>query len=376
MDRFIKLNNSINTVGYPNVIEDENGNLVYNAIPDYLYFTALEDMTIKYSGSYLQYSTDCKTWISLNANTYSDTIKKGTTIYIRTSSSVSSLGQFTVTGRFNIGGSLKELLSSATEKKYRNLFSNNTRLVDASGLVLYEYGKYIYSKMFSGCTSLVKAPDIFVRGNPISGQMLSSMFAGCTSLTTPPTFIGDISGSGGTNRAYYTCSNMFSGCTALTETPWLTASFSESDDKYCYQNMFNGCTALNKVKMLSLTAPSDTCTKDWLKSVSQNGVFIKNSEAEWDVIGTNGIPEGWEIKQYDFNTGKTFIKFYINDSAFIADDNMTWTSWVSSDYNTIGLAVNDDNTVYNETGTLKLNDTPVLSTDKIKYISGGQPYNI
>jgi hypothetical protein len=264
MDRFIKLNNSINTVGYPNVIEDENGNLVYNAIPDYLYFTALEDMTIKYSGSYLQYSTDCKTWIPLNANKYSDTIKKGTTIYIRTSSSVSSLGQFTVTGRFNVGGSLKELLSSATEKKYSNLFSYNANLIDASGLVLHEYGKYIYRNMFNGCTSLVKAP-VFTKVRTLPDYACASMFSGCTSLLEAPLLPFEELGSHACEYVFYECTSlvkathfpmneigyescryMFYGCTSLEEAPAIIALTNHHQASAGLESMFSGCTSLVK----------------------------------------------------------------------------------------------------------------------------------
>lgn len=481
MDRFIKLKESnINKLGYPNVVELEDGTLSYNVIPGHLYFKALEDITFRYSGSgVVSYSTDdCNTWTELGNYEDSQTIYKDTIVYIKIiSTSTNAFGSFVVTGKFSIGGSLKSLTSNSTKNKYSYLFQNNTNLIDASSLVLSEYGdgfykgmfsgctslvkppvftaintlpkeacvnmfrdcsalKYVpalpfdaistqscqgmflnctslietgelpaeeigyesYSGMFSGCTSLIKgpsvislvkhyqalaglarmfygctslkeAPNIIVKGNPISGQMCNKMFSGCTSLEKAPIFLSNTFGNGGTNRDYYACAGMFENCTSLKETPWLCSSLNSGSTKYCYNNIFSGCTSLTTVKLLSLEAPSADTTSNWLTSVPSNGVFIKNAEATWDVVGSYGIPEGWEIQQYDTNTRKIFIKFNINDSTYTSDRNMTWETWISSDYNTSGFIINDNGIVSDGQNTLKLNNVEVLSTDKVKCIA-------
>lgn len=41
------------------------------------------------------------------------------------------------------------------------------------------------------------------------------------------------------------------------------------------------------------TTPSTSYTRDWVYGVSSSGTFVKNSAAEWNVNGTNGIPNGW-----------------------------------------------------------------------------------
>lgn len=489
MDRFIELKeSSINKLGYPNVVKLEDGTLSYNAIPGYLYFKALEDITFRYSGGgVVSYSTDdCNTWTVLNNYEVSPIIYKNTIVYIKiTSTSTSNIGKFVVTGKFSIGGSLKSLTSNAKKNKYSYLFRDNTDLLDASSLVLSEYGDGSYKGMFSGCTSLIKppvftaiytlpknaclemfyncsalkytpilpfdvisehscesmfknctslveteelpareigyesyrsmfegctslvkgpsviplmehhqalaglarmfygctslkeAPNIIVnpRGNSISGQMCRQMFSGCTSLEKAPIFIPNTHGDAGTNRENYACDRMFENCVSLKETPWLCTGLNSDYNKYCYDSMFLGCTSLTTVKLLSVLPPSEDVTSNWLASVPSNGVFIKNAEATWDVVGSYGIPEGWEIQQYDTNTRKIFIRFNINDSVYTSDKSMTWQSWVSSDYNTSGFIINDNGIVSDGQNTLKLNNVEVLSTDKVKCIAN-MPYSI
>ena len=34
----------------------------------------------------------------------------------------------------------------------------------------------------------------------------------------------------------------------------------------------------------------------YINGVAATGTFVKNSAAEWDVSGVNGIPEGWTVQ--------------------------------------------------------------------------------
>lgn len=36
-------------------------------------------------------------------------------------------------------------------------------------------------------------------------------------------------------------------------------------------------------------------TSNWLDGVSSSGTFVKNAAATWNVVGANGVPEGWTV---------------------------------------------------------------------------------
>ena len=86
---------------------------------------------------------------------------------------------------------------------------------------------------------------------------------------------------------------MFRGCTGLTTAPELPAETLESG---CYEYMFYGCTSLNYIKAMYTTTPSTSYTRSWVSDVAATGTFVKNSAAEWDVTGVNGVPSGWTVE--------------------------------------------------------------------------------
>ena len=63
--------------------------------------------------------------------------------------------------------------------------------------------------------------------------------------------------------------------------------------------MFKGCSSLNYIKAMFTTTPSNTYTYDWVSGVASTGTFVKNSAANWDVTGVNGIPSGWTVQTAD-----------------------------------------------------------------------------
>ena len=89
---------------------------------------------------------------------------------------------------------------------------------------------------------------------------------------------------------------MFQGCTSLTEAPELPATTLATN---CYSYMFYKCTNLNYIKALFTTEPGTDYTTHWVNNVASTGTFVKNSEATWDVTGTNGIPSGWTVETVD-----------------------------------------------------------------------------
>lgn len=85
---------------------------------------------------------------------------------------------------------------------------------------------------------------------------------------------------------------MFSGCTSLENAPVLPAI---KLVRSCYSNMFSGCSKLNYVKALFTDNTATKCTSSWLKGVASSGTFVKNAAATWNVVGVDGVPEGWTV---------------------------------------------------------------------------------
>ena len=146
-----------------------------------------------------------------------------------------------------------------------------------------------YDGMFSNCTSLTTAPVL--PATTLANECYMGMFMACTSLTTAPELPATTLASG-----CYT--SMFSNCTSLTTAPELPATTLASG---CYSEMFYVCTNLNYIKAMFTTTPSTSYTSNWVYGVSASGTFVKNSAAQWDVSGNNGIPTGWTVETAEEN---------------------------------------------------------------------------
>ena len=181
-----------------------------------------------------------------------------------------------------------ELPSTMT---FYELFSNNTKLIDASGLLLpaTTLKNYCYSLMFCGCTSLTAAPKELPATDLTGGtSCYSSMFNGCTSLTAAP----ELKATTLVKECYY---KMFQGCTSLTAAPQLPATTLKN---YCYEYMFDNCTNLNSVTCLATDISAADCTKSWLSNVPGTGTFTKASGVDWSgKTGSAGIPSGWTVNE-------------------------------------------------------------------------------
>lgn len=164
------------------------------------------------------------------------------------------------------------------------MFFGCTSLTTTPELPATTLAEGCYMGMFNGCKLLTQAPEL--PATTLANMCYDSMFNGCTSLTAAPALPA-------TTLTLSCYSSMFEGCTALTQAPDLNApELSHS----CYSRMFKGCTNLNYVKALFNTIPSSTYTSDWLSGVSSTGTFVKNSKANWQSTGANGIPTGWTVQ--------------------------------------------------------------------------------
>jgi hypothetical protein len=89
---------------------------------------------------------------------------------------------------------------------------------------------------------------------------------------------------------------MFCNCSSLTTAPKLPATELAEG---CYSYMFQSCTSLNYIKCLAIDISASNCTAGWVFGVASNGTFVKHPDMNDWIIGTGGIPIGWEIKDYE-----------------------------------------------------------------------------
>jgi len=244
-----------------------------------LTFDILEDGTIGWKntgGSYtrtIEYSKNGGAWTSITSTTSGVTfaVSEGDVVRFRGNNAYYSQGAsyyncFTSTCRFNVRGNVMSLIdvastSLSTSYTLGHLFYNNTKLVDASGMMLpaTTLSSYCYQYMFYGCTGMTKAPEV-----------LPAM-----TLQT------------------YCYQYMFYNCTSLTEAPELPAQTLTS---YCYNYMFYNCSSLNYIKAMFTTTPSTSYTNSWVYGVAASGTFVKSTSATWTTTGTSGIPSGWTVE--------------------------------------------------------------------------------
>ena len=137
---------------------------------------------------------------------------------------------------------------------WHNVMSMKTdQLGDTSGM-LDPMEEYEFQFLFSGCTSLTKAPAL------------------------PATRLAE--------DCYY---GMFSGCQSLAKAPELPATVLS---RFCYCRMFEDCQSLKEVR-IAATATTGDAMKDWLSGVSATGDFYCDPNATIFQSGESGTPANW-----------------------------------------------------------------------------------
>lgn len=315
--------------------------------PNYLCFTAIDKGTFSYtitSGfttsqrSYVEYSIDdCNTWTRVNnVNNEAITvttpeITPGKKVYwkgIGTTSannnSWSQYGRFSSTGRFNVSGVLASFFygdnfteNSKTKTNYYagRLFYACSKLIHSKDLILSpNNNSYVYYDAFSGCTNMLTTPSLSNMGTlyeccyrgmfqncksittlpllpntALASQCYYNMFYGCTGITSiPQDYLP------ATTLKTYCYGGMFQNCTNITTAPDLPATTLVAQ---CYINMFYGCTKLIYIKMLATNISASQCLNAWVYNINtSNGLFVRNPEATWWVVGQHGIPSGWVLE--------------------------------------------------------------------------------
>lgn len=220
---------------------------------------------------------------------------------------------------------------------YAHMFQDCTSLITTPELSVSSLANGCYRSMFEGCTSLkyvTALPATILKAN-----CYHSMFRGCTQLARIPALLA-------TTLATECYAYMFYGCSRIVQGSVLPAIELVSN---CYDHMFGNCNNMRGIKALFVTEPGESYTLDWLSGVStNNGKFIKNSTATWELRGASGIPESWNVITYNTES-PTMITFTIQDIGCQAEENMSWAEWIDSEYNTGGF-IKKDGVIFESTG--------------------------
>lgn len=171
---------------------------------------------------------------------------------------------------YNVGGNILSLI-------YGDDFFDKTSFPD-------EDSSYTLAYLFSG-SSVRSAENLVLPVDSVHKFDYAGMFKGCKDLEKAPELMATSLSHG----SYY---EMFKGCSKLVEAPELPAIILANE---CYAGMFEDCSSLSYIKAAFETTPGTRYTKDWVRGVADTGTFVKNENAEWNLIGDNGIPYGWTV---------------------------------------------------------------------------------
>ena len=298
----------------------------------YLTITALEDdfqINLKKNRNTVYYSLNGTEWMEFNGS--SPVISSGEKIYFKGNTPQGyASGMFYTEKRFNLSGNCMSLIfGDEAEGKtdltgYNSCFSTlfnecpNIIKVSPNFLPATTLANHCYEEMFSGCTSLVTAPEL--PATTLSVNCYNSMFAGCTSLVNAPELPA-------TELVYSCYGSMFQDCTSLVTAPELPATRLA---EYCYSRMFNGCTSLNYIKMLGTDIAAENCIYNWVENVSPTGTFVMSPDATWDPEnnrGRSGIPDDWNVlyKDIDLNNYLTIEVLEDGLTVSLIDNNCRYS---------------------------------------------------
>jgi hypothetical protein len=76
--------------------------------------------------------------------------------------------------------------------------------------------------------------------------------------------------------------------------------------------MFSSCSKLNNIIMLATNIVASNCLNYWVNGVSNTGTFVKHIITLLP-SGSNGIPEGWEVKDHITLTECTSLTITADD---------------------------------------------------------------
>ena len=228
--------------------------------------------------------------------------------------------------------SVNEMSPYSCEGMFKQCYNLN----EISTIYAKKMAPYCCKEMFSNCSYLTKVNSI--ETNELAEGCYQNMFEGCTSLYKAP----ELSNMTLAEKCYQ---NMFEGCTSLTTAPELPAKLLVTD---CYKEMFKDCSELNNITGLFFTQPDPSYTLDWIKNVAESGTFYRSPNANWMVLGTCGIPEGWVIK--DSYIGEYLTIESLEDNNDITITNINIVDHYSLDHGLTWEPLNEGDIIAIETG--------------------------
>ena len=176
---------------------------------------------------------------------------------------------FVMTGKIAASGNVNTLLNP-----------------DPNADVSLEGKGFCYYRLFSGCTSLTRAPEL--PSTTLGENCYLEMFKDCTSLKSAPQILP------ATNLAIGCYGNMFQNCSSLTKAPVFSATTLAG---HCYNQTFYNCQSLNYVKVAFTNWTGENPTFQWLAGVSATGTF----ECPWMLINNttdrtaSTVPASWTM---------------------------------------------------------------------------------
>ena len=176
------------------------------------------------------------------------------------------------------------ITGDAQVKVYGNIMS----LVDETGFATNKSltANYTFASLFYLNTKLTDASGLLLPAETLTESCYAYMFRDCGALTTAPELPA-------TTLAESCYRRMFHGCESLAAAPELKATTLANG---CYQEMFKNCGSLNSVTCLATDINASDCTRDWLAGVAASGTFTKASGVDWS---GKGIPtwNGWTVEE-------------------------------------------------------------------------------
>ncbi len=203
------------------------------------------------------------------------TITATTTITVAAGDKVAFYGNGTSTTAYGNGPEVS-LKGTAKTKVYGNIMS----LVDETGYATARTlsGSYVFYGLFMNNTKLTDASGLLLPATTLAKACYSKMFYGCTTLTAAPELPA-------TTLADFCYASMFSGCNALETAPALPAT---TLVKNSYAQMFYNCSKLSSVTCLATSISAGNCLYQWLQgagsSAATKTLHVKASmgSASWN----------------------------------------------------------------------------------------------
>ena len=259
----------------------------------------------------LEYSLDGVTWTTYDFTTLPEvSVAAGANIYFRGTNA---------NNQFNTSSSAYVTFSfNKTCEGHGNMCSlfNPDPAVFST---ITSVGTYGLRGLFSGCTTLVTAPDLS-SVTSVDLESMKSCFEGCTSLVTAPD-LSNVTSIGSSGLAY-----AFYGCTSLTTAPDL--SNVTSIWQYGLENAFKGCSFVTAPDLSNVTSVGtsglSSAFKDCYKLEVATAPNVQNL--------TNNILYSWLQYAGSQATGTKTVR--VPTGATITADSVSGipTGWTRVDY--------------------------------------------